>query len=335
MDAPLGRAVGDADSRSRRGAGGHRARRGSRHRRSRPAQCAARRPSCSSSEPSSAPPRRAPAWTRRSARARRRSTPGAGSPRRAATRASSTRASTRSSAPRWWCRCRPRAAAWWPRRARSRSASPRCASAPAGRASRTGVDPAVGIILAAKPGDHVETGAPLAHVHARSAAAAAAAAGRRRRGVRDRGRRAAAPADRDRDDRLRQAPGYASRRGDHHRSERGRRRVVRRVAHGRRRGPLPAAHVRQPRLRLAHAATRRASSRRRGSAALAHGLAIGAHPGLPDLVGFGRRALAVTPGQAYADVVYQVGALAGVLATLGGALPPREAPTVPRVSRRT
>jgi UPF0271 protein len=54
--------------------------------------------------------------------------------------------------------------------------------------------------------------------------------------------------------------------------------------------------------------------------ALAHGLAIGAHPGLPDLVGFGRRPLLVTPDQAYADVVYQVGALAGVLGVLGGTL---------------
>ena len=54
--------------------------------------------------------------------------------------------------------------------------------------------------------------------------------------------------------------------------------------------------------------------------ALEHGLAIGAHPGLPDLVGFGRRALQVTPEQAYGDVVYQVGALGGVLRVLGGNL---------------
>jgi 5-oxoprolinase (ATP-hydrolysing) subunit A len=54
--------------------------------------------------------------------------------------------------------------------------------------------------------------------------------------------------------------------------------------------------------------------------ALEHGLAIGAHPGLPDLVGFGRRALQVTPEQAYGDVVYQVGALDGVLRVLGGRL---------------
>jgi UPF0271 protein len=54
--------------------------------------------------------------------------------------------------------------------------------------------------------------------------------------------------------------------------------------------------------------------------ALEHGLAIGAHPGLPDLVGFGRRALQVTPDQAYNDVVYQVGALSGVLGVLGAKL---------------
>jgi UPF0271 protein len=45
--------------------------------------------------------------------------------------------------------------------------------------------------------------------------------------------------------------------------------------------------------------------------ALAHenGVAVGAHPGLPDLVGFGRRKMDVTPDDAYAMVVYQVGAL--------------------------
>jgi 5-oxoprolinase (ATP-hydrolysing) subunit A len=54
--------------------------------------------------------------------------------------------------------------------------------------------------------------------------------------------------------------------------------------------------------------------------ALEYGLSIGAHPGLPDLVGFGRRHLHVTPDQAYADVVYQVGALNGVLGVLGAPL---------------
>ncbi len=49
--------------------------------------------------------------------------------------------------------------------------------------------------------------------------------------------------------------------------------------------------------------------RRTVRAALAHGVAIGAHPGLPDLVGFGRRAMAIAPAEAYDLVVYQVGAL--------------------------
>ena len=41
------------------------------------------------------------------------------------------------------------------------------------------------------------------------------------------------------------------------------------------------------------------------------GVAIGAHPGYPDLQGFGRRDLALPPDEAYAFVLYQVGALAG------------------------
>jgi 5-oxoprolinase (ATP-hydrolysing) subunit A len=41
------------------------------------------------------------------------------------------------------------------------------------------------------------------------------------------------------------------------------------------------------------------------------GVAIGAHPGYPDLVGFGRRVMAVSPEQVHADVLYQTGALAG------------------------
>jgi UPF0271 protein len=40
-----------------------------------------------------------------------------------------------------------------------------------------------------------------------------------------------------------------------------------------------------------------------------HGVAVGAHPGFPDLVGFGRRYMAVTPEEARADLVYQIGAL--------------------------
>ena len=39
------------------------------------------------------------------------------------------------------------------------------------------------------------------------------------------------------------------------------------------------------------------------------GLALGAHPGLPDLVGFGRRSIALTPDEAAQGVLYQYGAL--------------------------
>jgi len=41
-----------------------------------------------------------------------------------------------------------------------------------------------------------------------------------------------------------------------------------------------------------------------------HGVAIGAHPGFQDLVGFGRRAMAVSPKDVYDLVLYQIGALA-------------------------
>lgn len=43
--------------------------------------------------------------------------------------------------------------------------------------------------------------------------------------------------------------------------------------------------------------------------AIEKGVAIGAHPGLPDLAGFGRRRMEITPGEAYDMVTYQVGAL--------------------------
>jgi UPF0271 protein len=46
--------------------------------------------------------------------------------------------------------------------------------------------------------------------------------------------------------------------------------------------------------------------------AKAHGVAVGAHPGFPDLVGFGRRAMAVSPKEAEDFVLYQIAAVAGV-----------------------
>lgn len=56
------------------------------------------------------------------------------------------------------------------------------------------------------------------------------------------------------------------------------------------------------------------------AAALEHGVAIGAHPGLPDLVGFGRRTIDISPQEAYDMVVVQVGALAAVAASQGARL---------------
>ena len=57
----------------------------------------------------------------------------------------------------------------------------------------------------------------------------------------------------------------------------------------------------------------------RGTIRLAktHGVAVGAHPGFPDLVGFGRRELNVTPQEAEDLVLYQVAAVAGVAAAEG------------------
>lgn len=40
-----------------------------------------------------------------------------------------------------------------------------------------------------------------------------------------------------------------------------------------------------------------------------YGVQVGAHPGLPDLQGFGRRRMAISPAEAEADVMYQIGAL--------------------------
>ena len=48
-----------------------------------------------------------------------------------------------------------------------------------------------------------------------------------------------------------------------------------------------------------------------------HGVAVGAHPGFPDLAGFGRRDMRLTPREVEDIVVYQVGALAGVAAAQG------------------
>jgi 5-oxoprolinase (ATP-hydrolysing) subunit A len=50
------------------------------------------------------------------------------------------------------------------------------------------------------------------------------------------------------------------------------------------------------------------------------GVAIGAHPGYPDLQGFGRRALALSPDEVEAWILAQIGALSGVTRAAGVAV---------------
>jgi UPF0271 protein len=51
-----------------------------------------------------------------------------------------------------------------------------------------------------------------------------------------------------------------------------------------------------------------------------HKVAIGAHPGLPDLAGFGRRQMRLSPREIEDLVVYQIGALSAVVTSQGGRL---------------
>ncbi|WP_270565275.1 LamB/YcsF family protein [Clostridium beijerinckii] len=54
--------------------------------------------------------------------------------------------------------------------------------------------------------------------------------------------------------------------------------------------------------------------------ALLNNVSIGAHPGLPDLIGFGRRNMSITPDETYDMVIYQVGALYGFIKAEGGTM---------------
>jgi 5-oxoprolinase (ATP-hydrolysing) subunit A len=54
--------------------------------------------------------------------------------------------------------------------------------------------------------------------------------------------------------------------------------------------------------------------------AMRNGVAIGAHPGLPDLVGFGRRNMDVSGDEVYDMVLYQVAAIGGVARAQGATL---------------
>ncbi|MCI1710131.1 MAG: LamB/YcsF family protein [Chiayiivirga sp.] len=63
-----------------------------------------------------------------------------------------------------------------------------------------------------------------------------------------------------------------------------------------------------------------ASMQRSVALCLAHGVAIGAHPSLPDRENFGRRDIALAPNEAYAMTLYQVGALAAFVRAAGAPL---------------
>jgi UPF0271 protein len=54
--------------------------------------------------------------------------------------------------------------------------------------------------------------------------------------------------------------------------------------------------------------------------ALEHGVAIGAHPGFPDLQGFGRREMKLPPDEIYTMTLYQIGALQAIVRAEGGIL---------------
>ncbi|MBA4601851.1 LamB/YcsF family protein [Thermoactinomyces mirandus] len=54
--------------------------------------------------------------------------------------------------------------------------------------------------------------------------------------------------------------------------------------------------------------------------ALEKSVAIGAHPGLPDLAGFGRRNMDISPEEIYDIVIYQIGALYGFVKAEGGTM---------------
>ena len=51
--------------------------------------------------------------------------------------------------------------------------------------------------------------------------------------------------------------------------------------------------------------------------AKSHGVAVGAHPGYPDLPGFGRRNIETSPGEIKNYVLYQIGAIAAFAAAAG------------------
>jgi UPF0271 protein len=60
--------------------------------------------------------------------------------------------------------------------------------------------------------------------------------------------------------------------------------------------------------------------RRTVALAVQHGVAVGAHPGYPDLQGFGRRPMTLAPDEVEAWVLAQIGTLAGIARAAGASL---------------
>ncbi|HKE46894.1 MAG TPA: 5-oxoprolinase subunit PxpA [Rhodanobacteraceae bacterium] len=69
------------------------------------------------------------------------------------------------------------------------------------------------------------------------------------------------------------------------------------------------AHVTSANIACGFHAGDPSTMRRTVAAAAAHGVAIGAHPSLPDLAGFGRREMRISADEAHAITLYQIGAL--------------------------
>ena len=80
------------------------------------------------------------------------------------------------------------------------------------------------------------------------------------------------------------------------------------------------AHVTSANIACGFHAGDPATMRRTVAAAVARGVAIGAHPSLPDLAGFGRREMRVTPDETYSMTLYQIGALAAITRAAGSTL---------------
>jgi UPF0271 protein len=80
------------------------------------------------------------------------------------------------------------------------------------------------------------------------------------------------------------------------------------------------AHVSSANIACGFHAGDPATMRRTVAAAVARGVAIGAHPSLPDLAGFGRREMRVTSDETYAMTLYQIGALAAIARAAGSKL---------------